>query len=414
MKDAKNSLENLSKQAATLKSSGIEGNNLSNDGGPAKKRKTGKKAGGNVVASMKVADLSAEAIARGMDVKSVSRMNKTELVNALVVGSMCITKTDAWAEVVRVRERFESERKKAAEEEQQHQDELRAQWKKQEIERLAKRQAERDKKRAAEISSQAEKHVHDVPKVHACKLAKTDELMFHEEPRQYNSRCSECRSYESLFTCEKCNFDICADCYKEKTMTAAEKKAEAKRKAELERQRREAERQLQEAAAERRRMMEEEEEKRRKKWDPKAHFKPDIVNPSHSNLNPNDTKGYVVWSSDGYDYDGFHSYEGPPDKVYDSTWSTKAKANERARYLFHWRNPWGHGPDHMIEEEEIHESKNDGLVKYVASPPDSSTWTVTVIPAAAFAHLDNVRKFGDHYDNDYGPTARDLGYGSFF
>lgn len=186
-------------------------------------------------------------------------------------------------------------------------------------------------------------------------------------------------------------------------MTEEEKKAEAKRKADLERQR-------QEAEAERRRLIQEESEKKHKKWDTQNYFKPNIIDPLDENLEHGSSQGYIVWCSDRYDYDGFHSYEGPPVKQYDSTWRTKTDANSRARYLFHWKNPWGHGADHMMEEEEIDTSKNDGLVKYVVSPPDSSTWTVAVVPAAAFAHMDNTCCNRDGYDSD-GPTASDFGYG---
>lgn len=414
VEQAKIDLSNLSKQSTSTKSEKAPCDSANDGAASKKKRNTSKKAGGTVVASMKVADLLTEAVARGMEVKTVSKMNKNELVSTLVVGSMCITKSDAWAEVLRVREQFESDRKEAADKERELQDALHAQWEQQELERQAKEmqrqaklQAEREKKRLSEIASQAEKHVHHIPKVHGCKLAKTADLLFYEEARVYNARCLVCRRYNDvLYSCEKCDFDICKECHKEKTMTDAEKKAEAKRKAELEKER-------QKAEAELRRLEEEEEERYRKKWDPKSQFKPNIINPPDANLDPEVKKGYVVWSSDGYDNDGWHSYEGPPDKVYDSTWSTKANANERARYLFHWKNPWGHKPDHMVEEEVIDESKNDGLVKYVTSPDDSTTWTVAVTPAVAFAHLDNVRKFGNHSD-DYEPTARDYrGYAYF-
>jgi len=410
--EAKKDLSNIAKPTATLKS-GDESNSTSNrnneEGPPAKKRKS-KKGSGSIVASMKVADLGAEAIARGMEVKAVSRMNKDQLVRALVIGSSCVTKTDTWAEVLRVREKFEAERKLAQEEENRRQEALQAEWEKEqrkqreeEMKRQVMMQAEREKARVSEIALQAKKHVHNIPKVHGCKLAKTTDISLHGEPRslQYSLRCSECSvRFGIVYTCETCDFDICGECFKEKTMTAKEKKAEAKRKADLLRQQ-------QEAEAERRRLEEEEEEEWRKKWDAKVQFKSNIIDPPHGNLNSESTKGYIVYSSDGYDYDGFHSYEGPPEKEFDSTWSTKANANARARYLFHWKNPWGHGPDDMVEQEEVDESKTDGLVKYVVSPADSSTWTVAVVPAMAFQHMDNTRKYNrnNYYNNyDYEPT----------
>ena len=375
-------IEKASEPSASLKSTGIEE--------PAKKRKAAKKKGCAVVTSMKVADLGAEAIARGLDVKVISMMrNKNELLETLVVGSSCITKTDAWAEVLRIREKFENERRQAKEQEDRRQEALQAKREQEERERQEKLQAEEAKKRALEVASQVEKHTLHIPKVHECKLAKTNDLLFHGQPREYYTGCSNCRD-TSLYTCEKCNYDICEDCYREKTMTAAEKKAEAKK----------AQMRWQEYRAEVLRSEKEEEEKRRKKWAPEAHFKTNIVNPPEENLNPDSTKGYIVWSRHGYECDGFQ-------KEYDSTWSTKANANERAKYLFYWKNPWRYNPERMMEEEVVNESKIDGLVKFKVCPLDSLRWTVSVVPAVAFVHMDY------DYDDD-GPTASDFGYYSYF
>ena len=79
----------------------------------------------------------------------------------------------------------------------------------------------------------------------------------------------------------------------------------------------------------------------------------------------NKMKGYTVWCSDGYGNDGWHSYEGPPDKEFDSTYKTKEDANERARYLFYWKNPWGQQAEEIMEGysgESHHKSVKNGLV----------------------------------------------------
>ena len=168
----------------------------------------------------------------------------------------------------------------------------------------------------------------------------------HGSPRSYNAACTECGSrYYIEYTCEKCDYDICNKCFKEKTMTPAEKKAEAKRKAAQEKER-------QKAEAEERRLQEEEEAKRRKKWDPKTHFAEKIVNPFDKNKDPdgNKAKGFTVWCSDGYGNDGWHSYEGAPAKEFDTTYATKKEANDRARYLFQWNNPWGYDADEFNEK----------------------------------------------------------------
>ena len=106
-------------------------------------------------------------------------------------------------------------------------------------------------------------------------------------------------------------------------------------------------------------------------------------------------KGFTVWSSCGYGNDGWHSYNPPPDKVFDSSFKQVADANARAKYLFYVKNPWGIDPvEELLERNEIDESftgpKND-LLRLQVRPDDSETWTVGVVPDAAFAHLDKAR-----------------------
>lgn len=415
---------------------------------PTKRQKTGKQAkGGTIVKSMKVAELKEEALARGIDVKELASMNKDALLNALVVGSPRITKTDAWGEIITLRKTFADERQKAAQLEMQRQREA-AELERQRREEIYRRQEQqrreeerkwkeqREKARAEEISKQGEFHSLKVPKnVHKCKLAFTKDLCLHGSPRSYNAACTECGSrYNVEYSCEQCDFDICNKCFKEKTMTPAEKKAEAKRKAAEEKER-------QKAAAEWRRREEEEEAKHLKKWDPKTHFADKIVNPSDKNKDPdgNKSKGFTVWCSDGYGNDGWHSYEGAPAKEFDTTYATKEEANDRARFLFQWKNPWGWGAEEF-EERLICSEKStktglaipkqfwneyevtntmikDGMVTYAVTPADSTTWTVSVVPDAAFTYLDNATRARHYHDGeeddgevDYETTAGNFGY----
>lgn len=417
-KEAKTAKEALDSRKSELdqKPSAVESNSSNAAEPPTKKRKAGKqaKSSGTVTKSLKVLELKEEAVARGIDPKSLMKVNKTQLQNELMIGSTRITKTDAWAQVLCIRDKLEKERRQAQEKEaslQQEEARRLEEIDRKEAEEEEKRQAElrviKKDKREAEINSQVEKHTHHFPAVHACKLAITEDLLFHGDSRSYNARCSGCRGFRyAHYTCEKCDFDICQECFKEKNMTPKEKKALAKEKAAIEKQRRKEQ-------AEMRRLQEKEEEERRKKWDPKTHFKPKIIEPSDKNMDPdgNKKKGFTVWSSDGYGNDGWHSYEGPPDKEFDSTFATKKDANARARYMFHWKNPWGHEPEIIMEEEEVEESMNDGLVTYVVSPPDSSTWTVSVVPDAAFSYMENSTHKSHGYDTEY-PTAGDYGYGT--
>ena len=415
---------------------------------PTKRQKTGKQVkGGTIVKSMKVAELKEEALARGIDVKELASMNKDALLSALVVGSPRITKTDAWDEIVTLRKTFADERQKAAQLERRRQQEA-AELERQRREEIYRRQEQqrreeerkwkeqREKNRAEEISKQGEFHSLKVPKnVHKCKLAFTKDLCLHGSPRSYNTACTECGGrYDVEYSCEQCDFDICNKCFKEKTMTPAEKKAEAKRKAAEEKER-------QKAAAEWRRREEEEEAKHLKKWDPKTHFADKIVNPSDTNKDPdgNKSKGFTVWCSDGYGNDGWHSYEGAPAKEFDTTYATKEEANDRARFLFQWKNPWGWGaeefeerlicsekstktglaiPKQFWDEYEVTNTRiKDGMVTYAVTPADSTTWTVSVVPDAAFAYLDNAKRARHYHDGedgdgevDYEETAGNFGY----
>lgn len=359
---------------------------------PKKTRKTEKPTkGGIVLKSMKASDLREEALARGID---AWKMTRNDMLNLLGVGTTLMNKTDVWGEVLRVRAVFESERRQATELENERLHQMELKQEKEEHERQEMLAAAKKAERASELVSQTERHNHHFPAVHSCHLARTEDLLLHGEPRCYNAFCSECRSQNVLYTCESCDFDVCQECFKEKTMTPEEKKVEAARKAVLERQKRKRDDEL-------RRLREEEEEKERKRWDPTTHFKPKIIHPEANNCDPNGNrmKGFTIFCSSGYGYDGWHSYEGPPNKVFDSTYTTKKEANERARYLFYWKNPWGLEPKSIMEEEEVDESMKDGLVTYVVTPPDSETWTVSVVPDAAYAFLENAssRRHGNDF-----------------
>jgi len=213
-----------------------EESNLNNAGEPPKKkRRAGKQAkSGTLAKSMKVGDLKEEAVARGMEVKEVSRMNKTDLLHVLVIGSTCITKTDAWGEVLSLRKKFENERREAEEQETERQHALQLKHEAEERDRQEKTNAIREKDRAAEIASQVVKHKHHFPKVHGCKLAKTDELLLGGDPRSYvyEAHCKECnlRFRNAFYSCEKCEYDICEECFSEKKYDGGGKEGRGREK----------------------------------------------------------------------------------------------------------------------------------------------------------------------------------------
>ena len=133
-------------------------------------------------------------------------------------------------------------------------------------------------------------------------------------------------------------------------------------------------------------------------------------NPPAKNKSSTSTLKYTVWCSDGYDRDGWHSYGGPPSKEFDTSWPTKQEANERAEYLFFWKNVWGLDPDE-ISDDYTHSdvgvlpTENDGMNKWTVCPADSSRWTVGVVPTQAYLHLENASQRRHCNDDEREPRG---------
>ncbi|KAL6056827.1 WWE domain-containing protein [Balamuthia mandrillaris] len=114
---------------------------------------------------------------------------------------------------------------------------------------------------------------------------------------------------------------------------------------------------------------------------------------------------YVVWSSDDYLDDGWHSYDGPGDRNVDSEHTSKQKAIARVRQLFFQENPWGLTEKEM-RGEEIEESTAGGLLSLSVAPPDSSCWTVCAQPKAEFLREQAERK--SEYSSDEDESQSDV------
>lgn len=338
-----------------------------------------------------VKDLREEAECRGIDKQRLPKLKK-DLLHYLVEGSIHLKETQQWKAVKLLKLQIESERN------QLHEQSMKQRWERErkaeerrEVKKAKERQAMQEN-RKKEVEKQKSLHTHSFPRVHPHLLAKSSELQFNGKSRDVTARCEYCGNDDDdwhdpnpvLYTCESCDFDICADCFKERNMTPQEKA----RARELERQRQE---QLRKEQLAWRKQQEKEEREQERLWDATKQFKKAIRHPPAKNktVQGNSLKGYTVWSSDGYDPDGWHSYQGPPDKEFDSTWKNVTDANARARYLFYWENSWGlpaRDIDHC-GEEPVDESAVDGLKTYTLAPPDSTRWTVGVVPDAAFKHL---------------------------
>ncbi|KAL7442298.1 hypothetical protein ACHAXM_009205 [Skeletonema potamos] len=63
-----------------------------------------------IVKSMQLEALKEEAMARGMDANTVVPMSKEDLLETLVIGTTCITKSSAWSDILSLRAEIESEK----------------------------------------------------------------------------------------------------------------------------------------------------------------------------------------------------------------------------------------------------------------------------------------------------------------
>jgi hypothetical protein len=346
-----------------------------------------------------LANLKEEAACRGLLPKETPK-TKAELLHHLVDGSIYVKETKVYKDYRALLRQIESEkeslRAKSLENLKAEEAISQARYDK----RQAKMEDERRAARQVEMALQEPLHTHSYPKLHPHPLADTKSLQLHGGARNAavcsNTNCVSSGhnsdywygySYNTsaVFTCEKCDWDICKDCFSAETMTAAEKAAEARRLKKQE--------QADRVADEKReKEMEEEIRVQEKRWDATQQFKPTIIQPPAKNKKLGTaTTEYVVWCSSGYEADGWHSYEGPPEKEFDTTWKTAKDANDRARYLFYWQNCWGLGPAELADSggagEDPSETETQGLKMFSITAADSECWTVGVVPAAAFPHL---------------------------
>ena len=357
---------------------------------------------------MTLATLRKEADARQMD--KVPKL-KSDLLRSLVDDSICVHESTEYRSYQNLLTRIRTERAvlhKASMEKEKidvaRKEELRLKRQEKEDQRRTLLEHDKEEKRRNEIFQQKTLHVHSFPRVHHHALAMSDQLVCHGAMRSDSASCDNCRSLyyydgrrlSSVYSCEICDWDICQSCFNSENKSDAEKE-----RIRMERVRkREAERQVEEREEE----IETEEYERR--WNAKIRFQSSILKPKGQHLEHSQLK-YTVWCSDGYDNDGWHSYEGEPIKEFDSVWNSKKDANDRAEYLFYWKNPWGTQPEEVMGNYIIEDEPEyvDGLVTRTVAPDDSSRWTVGVVPSVAYRHIPNAthdrHNLDDQEDDDY-------------
>lgn len=347
-----------------------------------------------------VAQLKEEATARQLFDKRTLPKSKADLLHHLVDGSIHVAETTQYKEYQAILQRLEDERPELLvksmtnhQAEFQKQDERRQKRREQERVKEEQEQAAARQTRSDEIARQACLHTLSFPQVHSHSLAKHSQLKMNGSPRR--GCCDVCPhnhfffglERKPLYTCEICDYDICTACFNTQNMTPAERlKHEEKKRIEEQRERAE-------------QVRREAEETRR--WDAHQQFKTAICKPNPVNKNLG-TKGhkFVVWCSDG------DAYQGPPMQNFDTSWKTAKEANDRARYLFFWKNPWGIDPREVSDDNGFPKATHrDGLSTYTVEPADSSCWTVGVVPTVAFHHLpeasDIRHAFDDERDTEY-------------
>lgn len=132
----------------------------------------------------------------------------------------------------------------------------------------------------------------------------------------------------------------------------------------------------------------EHQQKNVKKWDESVQFEPWIISPPKNNQKPsgNSLKGYTVWCSISSDVP-----DSPP-KQFDATYKGLGDANDRARYLFYWRNPWRLSPVKMVEfvlVKSDNSENNDCTSTFHCVHPNGDKWIVSVVHDSTFKYLDN-------------------------
>jgi hypothetical protein len=212
--------------------------------------------------------------------------------------------------------------------------------------------------------------------------------------RVHTARCDRPHRYfcqdTAYRSCETCDYDICRVCYEIESLPEDQKRLEldaryeASRREERELQRRyeEEERKREERWA--RHEREQKKEMERKNKEDLKRFSSCVKNPTTKQKDKTKKLEYTVWTSCGYDHDGWHSYGGPPDKEFNSSFATLEEANSRVEYVFYYDNPWGSEREEMNAETDEIDKK--GICYMECRPDDSERWTVSVVPSIVFEY----------------------------
>ena len=311
-----------------------------------------------VRSGLTIKELRDECNARQLS--TTGRNIKSALLELLVDDTILLSQTDAFKEVEWIKQEMKNEASGKYLNARFLIEERRQKEKEKQPKVQEKKRQKEDEDRQEKIRQIASFHSISCPEsIHGCKLAKAFDVgRISTYNMTYTCNLNGFNCWKSsTYSCTKCDFDVCQACFDFES--------------------------LPEDTADRER-----EEKARKDLIAKlGKTSKKIKHPTGKYANGSKLLSYVVWKSSGYDNDGWHGYEGPPDKEFDSTWPTIKEANSRAEYLFYVENPWGISEEEIMEDDVDESGGGDELIQLVVCPADSERWTVSADTKVDFQHL---------------------------
>lgn len=355
-----------------------------------------------------LAELRFEAACRGIEKKLLPKL-KAELLDFLVDGSIHLARTDEWEKVQVIKDLLESDRFKVLEDataikqKKELDAELPAQTQR---EKLAQEYEDRRFEQRppqtptfTPLQRQGPPREYSFPRVHRHPIIRVDSIDTGGVRRGYvctkcDTNCetgSGCDSDDastnwddddddapsSEWICETCDIGFCTECF-ESANTKVENVQPAGKQEEMNPRKRE---------------MEENE----LKWNASKQFQSAIVEPLDARKSPSrsNVKGFTVWCSESNSNSRYHDESETME--FDTTWSSIEDANDRARYLFYWRNCWSVDPELVDGQGRVDESITEGLVTFEMEHCDVS-WQVGVVPDIAFKYMPEATTCRHDYD----------------
>ena len=92
----------------------------------------------------------------------------------------------------------------------------------------------------------------------------------------------------------------------------------------------------------------------------------------------------------------------PPKKHFDASYKNLEDANDRARYLFYWNNPWAHPEDmaNIVMIKSDNSAYKDCANTFHCVHPNGEQWSVSVVHDSAFKYLDNATEERHSFEDD--------------